>query len=130
MKSKKITQKEILPQEVTLKVLASLIHQTNTAVGVLLEKVDFLREEMLFEFKAIEERFVKIEKRLDGIDVRLDKIEKRLDKVEVRLDTVEQKVDTMNVKFTKDFEKIYTNMINPYEFKSLVLKVEHIESSL
>lgn len=144
MKSKKITQKEILTQEITLKDLASLIYQTNISVDTLSKKVDSLREEMLFEFKAIDERFDTIETRLDAIEARLDNVETRLDKVEARLDAiearldvmesrldiVEQKIETLNVKFTKDFEKIYTNMINPYEFKSLVLKVEDIEKTL
>lgn len=158
MKSKKITQKEILTQEITFKDLASLIYQTNISVDALSKKVDSLREEMLFEFKAIDERFDTVETRLDAIEARLDnvetrldaievrldnvetrldKVETRLDKVEIRLDTienrldiVEQKIEILNVKFTKDFEKIYTNMINPYEFKSLVLKVEDIEKSL
>jgi uncharacterized coiled-coil protein SlyX len=109
MKRKKITQKVIIPHKITLKDLAFLIQHTQASVDTLTKKIDSLKEEMIFEFRAIDERF---------------------NRIEHRLDKVEHHLDTLNVKFTKDFEKIYTNMINPYEFKSLVLKVENIENSL
>lgn len=109
-------KKGIKEKDMTVKELAGMLWSRLDKVE---DGIKGLREDMLFEFRATDERFIKIESRLDKIEFRLDNIEFRLDKIESRLDVVEsrldnleskfdalgQKVDTMNIKFTKDFEK-------------------------
>lgn len=133
MTAKPILKKEIQEKDMTVRELSVLMSQGfvslkdyvyvrfDTVEGRL-DKVERgivdLREDMIFEFKAIDERFTKVEARLETVESRLDGVDYKLDGIETRLDTVEPRLISIEQK-----------IIHPYEFKLLSRRVDTLEQS-
>jgi chaperonin cofactor prefoldin len=88
-----------------------------------------LREDMMYEFKAIDERFAKVDQRFDEMNYEMNK---RFAGVDKRFNSL---TDEMNERFAsadKRFEKLETkiDIVDKkltYEFKSLSFRVDSLE---
>jgi hypothetical protein len=108
MKRKDVVQKGIVEKDMTVRELAGIMTVRFDGLEKRVEKLEVvvsdLREDMMYEFKAIDERFNAL---TDEMNRKFDLADKRFEKLETKIDIVDKKLT--------------------YEFKSLSLRVDSLE---
>jgi len=107
-------------EDMTIGELAVMVNNGFTFVQ---QQINDLRIDMNNKFDAVDIRFEKLETRFDEADKRFDVADRRFDEFEARVNNRFDKID-------KKFDIIDKNMVNPYEFQSLGLRVDKIDEKL
>lgn len=118
MKRKIIAQKGIEEKDMTVRELAGMMTVRFDGLEKRVEKLEVavfdLREDMMYEFRAIDERFTQVDRRFEQVDRRFEKMDECFGKIDQRFNRLESKVDIVDKKLT-------------YEFASVSLKVGLLE---
>jgi archaellum component FlaC len=121
MKRRVIAQKGIVEKDMTVRELAGIMTVRFDGLEKRVEKLEIavsdLREDMMYEFRAIDERFNKVDQKFIEIDERFNKMDERFEKVDQRFNKLESKIDLVDKKLT-------------YEFKAVSIRVECLEEKI
>ncbi len=111
--NKKINKEKRIDEDMTICELAIMVNNGFTNMQ---SQINELRSDMVDGFNRITKRTDVLEK---DVSKRFDTVDKRFQQIESRFDKVDKKFDIID-----------KNMINPYEFQNLVLRVDKIEERI